>query len=76
MRFKEEFKLPGHAWLEFEIEPKGKGAIIRRTVEFGPKSVLGLVYWYGLLPIRGVMFEGMLNKIAQKAEEEYNQRVN
>ena len=74
--FKEEFKLPGRAWLEFEVEPGDEGAIIRQTVEFDPKGVLGLVYWYGLLPIHGVMFEGMLNKIVQKAEEEYNQRVN
>ena len=76
VRFKGEFKLPGRAWLEFEVEPENKGAIIRQTVEFDPKGVLGLVYWYGLLPIHGVMFEGMLNKIVQKAEEEYDQRVN
>jgi hypothetical protein len=76
VRFKGEFKLPGRAWLEFEVEPEDKGAIIRQTVGFDPKGVLGLVYWYGLLPIHGVMFEGMLNKIVQKAEEEYDQRVN
>lgn len=76
VRFKGEFKLPGRAWLEFEVEPEDKGTIIRQTVEFDPKGLLGLLYWYGLLPIHGVMFEGMLNKIVQKAEEEYNQRIN
>tara|TARA_A100001037_G_scaffold306223_1_gene350023 strand:- start:418 stop:1905 length:1488 start_codon:yes stop_codon:yes gene_type:complete len=76
VRFKGEFKLPGRAWLEFEVEPENKETIIRQTVEFDPRGLLGLVYWYGLLPIHSVIFEGMLDKIVQKAEEEYNQRVN
>ena len=76
MRFKGVFKILGRAWIDFEVEPEKKETIIRQTVEFDPRGLLGLVYWYGLLPIHSVMFEGMLDKIVQKAEEEYNEKVN
>ena len=76
VRFKGEFKLPGRAWLEFEVEPENKETLIRHTVEFDPRGLLGLIYWYGLLPVHSVIFEGMLDKIVQKAEAEYNQSVN
>jgi hypothetical protein len=35
---------------------------------FEPAGLFGLLYWYGLLPVHHVIFEGMLRAIAQRAQ--------
>ena len=43
-------KLPGRAWLEFDVVPAaGGGAIIHQTAVFEPVGLFGLLYWYVLL---------------------------
>ena len=59
--------LPGRAWLEFEVEPQGPGAVIRQTAIFDPAGLSGLVYWYLLFPVHGPVFGGMLRGIAAHA---------
>lgn len=65
-----EMKLPGRAWLEFDVEPDGDGAVIRQTAVFDPEGLFGLLYWYALWPFHGPVFRGMLRGIAVRAEEE------
>jgi hypothetical protein len=60
-------KVPGRAWLEFEVLPEGSGSTIRQTAVFDPRGLSGLVYWYALYPIHGVVFAGMLRGIAEAA---------
>lgn len=55
-----EMKLPGEAWLEFSIE----GDKVIQTATFRPKGVLGRLYWYSVLPFHGIVFSGMLHKVA------------
>ena len=63
-------KLPGRAWLEFDVEPAaGGGAIVHQTAVFEPVGLSGLIYWYGLLPMHAVIFAGMLRAIARRAED-------
>ncbi len=64
-----EMKLPGRAWLEFEVDPQDEGSIIRQTALFDPLGVFGLLYWYGLYPIHDRIFSGMLRNIGRFAEE-------
>jgi len=60
-----EMKVPGRAWLQFEVEPDDTGgSTIRQTAIFDPAGVPGLAYWYGLWPIHNYVFGGMLNRIA------------
>ena len=61
-------KLPGRAWLEFEVEPAAGGAIVHQTAVFEPVGLSGLIYWYGLLPVHAVIFGGMLRAIARRAQ--------
>ena len=61
-------KLPGRAWLEFEVHPDGDGAMIRQTAVFDPVGVLGLLYWYGIYPVHARVFAGMLRGVARAAE--------
>ena len=65
-----EMKVPGRAWLQFEVEPNSRGAIIRQTAIFDPAGLAGLLYWYLLYPAHRWIFAGMLNEIAAVAEKE------
>jgi hypothetical protein len=68
LRLAAEMKLPGRAWLEFEVVPDGRGAIVHQTAVCEPAGLSGLVYWYMLLPVHAVIFGGMLRAIAQRSE--------
>jgi hypothetical protein len=64
-----EMKLPGRAWLEFEVEPTEDGSLIRQTAIFDPSGMNGLMYWYLLYPIHRLIFQGLISKIAYEAEK-------
>jgi uncharacterized protein YbjT (DUF2867 family) len=67
-----EMRLPGEALLEFDIAPVegDPGASdLRQLAVFKPKGLLGLAYWYGVLPLHGIVFSGMLQGIRRAAEE-------
>lgn len=68
LRLAAEMRLPGRAWLEFEVEPTATGARIRQTAEFDPVGWLGLLYWYALYPVHRHVFAGMLAGIARSAQ--------
>jgi hypothetical protein len=61
-------KVPGRAWLEFEVEPDGSGSVIRQTAIFDPAGLGGLVYWYGIYPLHVQVFKGMLRGIGRMVE--------
>ncbi len=65
-----EMKVPGRAWLQFEVEPNSRGSIIRQTAIFDPDGLAGLIYWYALYPLHLWIFSGMLDQIAASAERE------
>jgi uncharacterized protein YbjT (DUF2867 family) len=71
LRLRAEMKLPGEALLEFELEPiEGRPGWtrLRQSASFLPKGLLGLAYWYAVLPLHGVVFRGMLRGIRRAAE--------
>lgn len=59
-----EMKLPGEAWLEFEIIPCETGGILKQTATFRPNGVWGRFYWYSLYPLHNLIFSRMANHIA------------
>ena len=69
LRLAAEMKVPGRAWLEFEVVPAGDGAFIHQTAVFEPAGLSGLLYWYVLLPVHALIFGGMLRAIARRAQE-------
>ena len=70
LRLLAEMKLPGRAWLEFEVTADGGSSIIRQTAIFDPVGLGGLAYWYGIYPLHQVIFRDMLHGIARAAERE------
>ncbi len=67
LRLQAEMKLPGRAWLEFEVSGEPETSEIRQTAIFDPVGLLGLAYWYALYPVHQLMFSGMLKAIARAA---------
>ncbi|MBX2817387.1 MAG: SDR family oxidoreductase [Saprospiraceae bacterium] len=55
-----EMKLPGDAWLEFRLE----GSRLIQTATFRPLGLIGRLYWYSVLPFHGLIFSGMLRRLA------------
>ena len=67
LRLRAEMKLPGRAWLQFEVAEDGAGSTSRQTAIFEPAGVFGAAYWYGLFPLHSWLFAGMLRRIGQVA---------
>lgn len=75
LRLRAEMKVPGRAWLEFEVEPTADGGSeIRQTAVFDPVGLFGLAYWYALWPLHQFVFAGMLRGIARTARRSSRER--
>ncbi|MBX9879227.1 MAG: SDR family oxidoreductase [Candidatus Obscuribacterales bacterium] len=60
-----EMKLPGQAVLEFELETATPGVTrIRQIAKFLPAGLEGILYWFSVLPLHNLIFNGMLKGIA------------
>ena len=69
LRLAAEMRLPGRAWLEFDVEPAAGGAIVHQTAVFEPVGLFGLLYWYALTPVHALIFGGLLRAIGRRAVE-------
>ncbi len=76
LRLAAEMRLPGRAWLQFEVTPlPGGRSQIQQTAIFDPAGLAGLLYWHTLYPIHAVIFRGMLAGIAVRATSRREQVV-
>ncbi len=60
-----EMKLPGEAWLEFELTPHH----LKQTASFRPNGVWGRFYWYSLYPFHVLIFSQLAKHIAKGDSE-------
>jgi hypothetical protein len=72
-----EMKLPGIATLEFQLEDVSDQALrpapqtrLVMTARFQPRGLLGIAYWYAVLPLHHFVFGGMLKGIKRAAEQD------
>jgi len=68
LRLRAEMRLPGEAWLAWNVEPTATGARVVQRADFQPKGLLGLVYWYAISPFHRWVFPRMLAGIIADAE--------
>ncbi len=69
IRLRAEMKVPGLAWLQFQVVPAGDGrSLLTQTAYFAPKGLSGHLYWYALYPLHGFIFGGMIRKLAEASE--------
>jgi len=72
LELRAEMKLPGIAELSFQIEPPTDDRAscrLTQTARFKPKGLWGLIYWSLVLPLHGIVFDGMLQGIRRAAED-------
>ncbi len=63
-----EMRLPGEALLDFRIKADGtQRCTLRQTALFEPRGLFGLLYWYAVLPLHGIVFRSMLDGIHDDA---------
>jgi hypothetical protein len=60
-----QMKLPGKAWLEFDIQPDQ----LVQTAHFLPKGLLGRLYWYSVLPLHNLVFNDLARKVVARAKD-------
>jgi uncharacterized protein YbjT (DUF2867 family) len=75
-----EMKLPGEAQLDFAIEDidaRAERPLTRlvMTARFRPRGLLGLLYWYAVVPLHELVFGGMLRGIQKTAEAMHRSKV-
>jgi uncharacterized protein YbjT (DUF2867 family) len=69
MLLRAEMKVPGRAWLRFEALPRpDQTTRLVQTALFAPKGLFGLLYWYGLYPLHSLIFSGLINGVARRAQ--------
>lgn len=60
-----EMKLPGNAWLEWQIKPTGDTQQLIQTATFRPQGIFGRLYWFALYPFHFMIFKGLAKSIAR-----------
>ncbi len=70
LRLRAEMKVPGRAWLEFEVTGDGEQSTVRQTAIFDPIGLFGLAYWYALYPLHQLVFAGMLRNLIKAAKRD------
>jgi len=68
LRLRAEMKVPGRAWMQWEVMPERGGARLIQTALFAPRGLAGLLYWHLLYPIHRFIFSDMVRAIADEAE--------
>jgi hypothetical protein len=60
-----EMKLPGEAWLEFNISGEGNSQTLNQQATFRPRGLWGRIYWFLLVPFHYFVFRGMLRNLVK-----------
>lgn len=68
LQLRAEMKLPGVALLQFDVEDQGACSQLAVTAKFKPRGLLGILYWYSVLPLHSLVFAGLLRGLARAAE--------
>ncbi|MCU0635275.1 MAG: SDR family oxidoreductase [Gemmatimonadaceae bacterium] len=67
LRLRAEMKVPGKAWLQFTAMPEGEGTRFIQTALYAPRGLLGLLYWWAMIPAHAFIFTDMARAIARLA---------
>jgi uncharacterized protein YbjT (DUF2867 family) len=62
-----EMKLPGRAWLQFNVDRKEGGNQLSVNAYYQPSGVLGKLYWYVCLPFHFLIFHNLIKQIEKRA---------
>jgi uncharacterized protein YbjT (DUF2867 family) len=68
LRMRALMKLPGNAELEFSVHGENGGSVLVQSARFRPNGVAGRMYWWVLYPFHALIFSGMADRVAGRAE--------
>jgi hypothetical protein len=67
LRLRAEMKLPGRAWLQFQVHSYRDGqSLFQQTVYFAPRGLAGVLYWYLLYPLHRWASGRLIRKITER----------
>lgn len=76
LRLRAEMRVPGKAWLEWNIEQGDEGddggrgqTVVEQRALFEPHGLPGFLYWYSIYPMHGFIFSSMIDGIVARAED-------
>lgn len=69
LRLRAEMRLPGRAWLQYEVADEPAGTRLVQTAFFEPKGLSGRLYWYAMMPAHLFIFRGQIREIVRRAED-------
>ena len=72
-RLRAEMRLPGDAWLEWQLSESADGVVLCQRARFHPKGVLGRLYWWVLIPVHTMIFRELIVRLAAAAEARADQ---
>lgn len=67
LRLRSGLRMPGQAWLDFEVNGSGRKSTIQLTAVFAPCGLTGLLYWHSLRLVHRWMFRKLLERISASA---------
>lgn len=62
-----EMKLPGMAWLEFNIDDMGDARKLTINAWYHTSSLFGKAYWYFFYPFHYFIFKGLIEQIEKRS---------
>ncbi len=62
-----EMRMPGKAWLDFNIVDNGEMRTLSVTPYFYTKSLAGKLYWYFFLPFHRFIFNDLIKQIEKRS---------
>lgn len=69
LRLRAEMKLPGLAWLEFQVESKNGKTVLTQQATFAPRGLFGHVYWWVIAIFHVFVFPGMAKGAIDQAKK-------
>ncbi|PEN13831.1 NAD(P)-dependent oxidoreductase [Longibacter salinarum] len=69
LRLRAEMRLPGRAWLQFEVEPIARERCrVTQQVFFEPKGLTGTIYWNMIAIPHRIVYAGMMRALRERIE--------
>jgi uncharacterized protein YbjT (DUF2867 family) len=68
LRMRAEMKMPGEAWLQWQVTPQEEEkAFLSQTTFFAPKGLMGWLCWYASYTLHRLIFRQLIDQIANRA---------
>ena len=67
LRLRAQMRSPGRAWLEITVTPHGGGSTYMQRAIFGPRGIVGQLYWLVVWPLRTAALGALARDVVASA---------